>query len=108
MAFTHIVTFQWREEGFADGGIAEALRSLAAGFDGVRSYLCGSDVGFTAGAYDFAEGGTFATRGSLIAHPDPPQPKRNVPQMTGPNPSDAAVMNSPNCSFGSLRPTALP
>ena len=85
MAFTHVVTFQWRDEGLADGDIAEALRSLAAGFEGVCSYLCGSDAGLTAGAYDFAVVGTFPDRESFIAYPDHPEHQANVPGMIGPN-----------------------
>ena len=54
MAFTHVVTFKWRDEDYDDRGIADALRGLVARFDGVRSYLCGSDVGLTPDAYDFA------------------------------------------------------
>jgi hypothetical protein len=92
MAFTHIVTFQWRDEGFADGGIAEALRSLAEGFEGVCSYLCGSDIGFTAGAYDFAVVGTFADRESFIAYRDHPEHQRIVAEMIGPNLSSRTVV----------------
>lgn len=36
MAFTHVVTFKWRDEDYDDRGIADALRGLVARFDGVR------------------------------------------------------------------------
>ena len=85
MAFTHVVTFKWREDDFADGGIADALRDLVARFDGVRSYLCGSDIGLTPNAYDFAVVGTFDDQESFIAYRDHPEHQRIVAEMIGPN-----------------------
>ena len=85
MAFTHIVTFKWRDDDFDDGGIAAALRELVARFDGVRSYLCGSDVAFTPGAYDFAVVGTFEDRDSFIAYRDHPDHQRILAEMIRPN-----------------------
>jgi len=85
MAFTHVVTFKWREDDFADSGIADALRDLVARFDGVRSYLCGSDIGLTANAYDFAVVGTFDDRDSFITYRDHPEHQRIIAEMIGPN-----------------------
>lgn len=85
MTFTHIVTFKWRTDGVADDGIAEALRSLAARLDGVRSYLCGPDVGLTPNAYDFAVVGTFDDRESFTSYRDHPQHQRILNDMILPN-----------------------
>ena len=85
MAFTHVVTFKWRDEDYDDRGIADALRGLVARFDGVRSYLCGSDVGLTPDAYDFAVVGTFDDRASFIAYRDHPEHQRILAEMIAPN-----------------------
>jgi len=85
MAFTHVVTFKWLDDDFADGEIADALRGLVSGFDGVHNYLCGSDVGFTPSAYDFAVVGTFDDRESFLAYRDHPEHQRILAEMIAPN-----------------------
>jgi hypothetical protein len=85
MAFTHVVTFKWRDGDYDDRGIADALRGLVARVDGVRSYLCGSDVGLTPGANDFAVVGTFDDRASFIAYRDHPEHQRILAEMIVPN-----------------------
>ena len=85
MAFTHVVTFKWNDENFDDSGIAEALRGIVARFDGVRSYLCGPDAGFTPGAYDFAVVGTFDDAELFTAYRDHPEHQRILQEMILPN-----------------------
>jgi len=85
MAFTHVVTFKWRDGDFNDRGIADALRGLVARVDGVHSYLCGSDVGLTPDAYDFAVVGAFDDRASFIAYRDHPEHQRILAEMIVPN-----------------------
>ncbi|MGV0993064.1 MAG: Dabb family protein [Mycobacterium sp.] len=85
MAFTHVVTFKWRDDGFDSGGIATALRALAADFDGVQSYRCGADAGFSPGAYDFAVVGTFDDPESFTAYRDHPEHQRILNDMILPN-----------------------
>lgn len=85
MAFTHVVTFKWLDPDFTDTSIAEALRTLVAGFDGVRSYLCGSDAGLTPNAHDFAVVATFANRDYFIAYRDHPEHQRIITEMISPN-----------------------
>ncbi|MGI9125511.1 MAG: Dabb family protein [Mycobacterium sp.] len=85
MTFTHVVTFKWREDGFDDSGIAGALRTLVAGFDGVRAYRCGHDAGLTPDAYDFAVVGTFDSPESFIAYRDHPEHQRILNDMIRPN-----------------------
>jgi hypothetical protein len=85
MAFTHVVTFKWRDGDFNDRGIADALRGLVARVDGVHNYLCGSDVGLTPDAYDFAVVGTFNDRASFIAYRDHPEHQRILAEMIAPN-----------------------
>jgi len=85
MAFTHVVTFKWRDGDFNDRGIADALRGLVARVDGVHSYLCGSDVGLTPDANDFAVVGTFDDRASFIAYRDHPEHQRILAEMIVPN-----------------------
>ena len=92
MAFTHVVTFKWRESDFADSGIADALRGLVARFEGVRSYLCGSDIGLTPNAYDFAVVGTFEDRESFIAYRDHPEHQRIIAEMITPNVQSRTVV----------------
>jgi hypothetical protein len=79
------VTFQWRDGDFNDRGIADALRGLVARVDGVHNYLCGSDVGLTPDAYDFAVVGTFDDRASFIAYRDHPEHQRILAEMIVPN-----------------------
>jgi hypothetical protein len=85
MAFTHVVTFKWRDGDFNDRGIADALRGLVTRVDGVHNYLCGSDVGLTPGANDFAVVGTFDDRASFIAYRDHPEHQRILAEMIAPN-----------------------
>lgn len=97
MAFTHIVMFKWkRSEGGADIGpdgrtavddaaLAASLRSLIAGVDGVRSYLCGPDAGVSPNTYDFAIVGTFDDRESFMAYRDHPDHQRIVNDLILPH-----------------------
>lgn len=85
MAYIHIVTFKWREDGFDASAIAEALRGLAARLDGVQSYLCGPDVGHAPGAYDFAVVGTFDDADHFAAYQDHPEHQRIASEMVRPN-----------------------
>ena len=85
MTFTHIVTFKWRDGDVADAEIADALRALASGLDGVRSYLCGPDAGVTPGAYDFAVVGAFDDAASFTAYRDHPEHRRILTEMILPN-----------------------
>lgn len=85
MAFTHIVTFKWREDDFADSEIADALRDVVSGVEGVHSYLCGPDVGLTPGAYDFAVVGTFDSRQCFLAYRDHPEHQRILSELIVPN-----------------------
>ena len=92
MAFTHVVTFKWRDEDYDDRRIADALRGLVARFDGVRSYLCGPDVGLTPGTNDFAVVGTFDDRASFIAYRDHPEHQRILAEMIVPNLQSSTVV----------------
>lgn len=84
MSFTHIVTFKWKDADFIDAPVAEALQQLVVTFDGVERYLCGPDVGFTPGAYDFAVVGTFTTREHFVQYRDHPEHKRIIADMIAP------------------------
>ncbi len=85
MTFTHIVAFKWQEDGFDDAPIAEALRNLVARFDGVQSYRCGHDAGFSPGAYDFGIVAAFEDRDSFLVYRDHPEHKQIVTEMILPN-----------------------
>ena len=85
MAFTHIVMFKWNRDDVDDAGIADALRTLVARFDGVQSYLCGRDAGLSPDAYDFAIVATFDDRESFIAYRDHPDHQRIVTELIRPN-----------------------
>lgn len=85
MTFTHVVTFQWRGPGAPAEAIAEALRSLVLGLDGVRDYVCGPDAGLTDGAYDFAVVGEFVDRDAFAAYRDHPEHQRILTEMILPN-----------------------
>lgn len=85
MTFTHVVMFKWRDGDFADTALADALRGLVVRFDGVRSYVCGADVGLSPNTYDFAIVGTFDTRESFIAYRDHPDHQRILTEMILPN-----------------------
>ena len=97
MAFTHIVMFKWtRKDAGSDGGsegrtdideagLADALRTLVARFDGVRSYLCGADAGVSPNTYDFAIVGTFDDRESFMAYRDHPDHQKIVNDLILPH-----------------------
>ena len=85
MAFTHVVTFKWRDDDVAAAEIADALRNLVSRLDGVRSYLCGPDAGLTPAAYDFAVVGTFDDRGCFTAYRDHPEHQRILNDMILPH-----------------------
>ena len=85
MAFTHVVTFKWHDDGFDSAEIARALRALVSGFDGVQSYRCGADIGLSPGAYVFAVVGTFDDRQSFVAYRDDPEHQRILAEMILPN-----------------------
>lgn len=85
MTFTHIVTFKWRHGDVAAAEIADALRTLASGLEGVRSYLCGPDAGVTPDAYDFAVVGAFDDAASFMAYRDHPEHRRILTEMILPN-----------------------
>lgn len=85
MPFTHVVTFKWRAGGVADDEIADALRSVVSGAEGVQSYRCGPDAGMTPGAYDFAVVGTFDSREAFVAYRDHPEHQRILTEMILPN-----------------------
>ena len=90
--FTHIVTFKWRDSGAADAAIAAALSELASRLDGVHSYLCGPDAGFSPNAYDFAVVGSFADRDSFVAYRDHPDHQRILTEMILPNVESRTVV----------------
>jgi hypothetical protein len=85
MVFTHVVTFKWRDDDVAAAEIADALRNLVSRLDGVRSYLCGPDVGLTPAAYDFAVVGTFDDRDCFTAYRDHPEHQRILNDMILPH-----------------------
>ena len=85
MVFTHIVTFKWRHGSVDDAAIAHALTDVVSRAEGVHSYLCGADVGFTPGAYDFAVVGSFDSRESFTAYRDHPDHQRILTEMILPN-----------------------
>jgi hypothetical protein len=85
MTFTHVVMFKWRDQDFDDAALADALRGLVSRFDGVRSYVCGADVGFSPNTYDFAIVGAFDTRESFIAYRDHPDHQQILTDMILPN-----------------------
>jgi hypothetical protein len=85
MSFTHVVTFKWKSpDQAAANSIADALRDLVAGFDGVESYRCGSDIGLTPSSYDFAVVGTFNTRAAFEKYRDNPDHQRISKEMITP------------------------
>jgi hypothetical protein len=92
MAFIHVVTFKWRDEGVDSVAIAEALRDLAARLDGVQSYLCGPDAGHAPGAYDFAVVGTFDDAELFAAYRDHPEHQRILREMILPNVESRTVV----------------
>ena len=92
MTFTHIVTFKWREPDFDATAVAEALRAVVGGVEGVRSYLCGPDAGVTAGTYDFAVVGTFDDREAFLSYRDHPEHQRILTERIVPHLEDRTVV----------------
>lgn len=94
MTFTHVVAFRWKEGTAAAtmSGVTDALTALTAGLSGVERYLCGPDVGLSAGAYDYAIVGTFASREDFVAYRDHPEHQRIVKELIVPALSDRVVV----------------
>jgi len=86
MTFIHIVNFKWRDGATLDGtALADALLTVAGRLDGVRSYVCGPDAGFSPGAYDFAVVGTFDDSEHFTAYRDHPEHQRILNETILPN-----------------------
>lgn len=86
MTFTHVVMFKWRNPAEVDGdALAAALRGAVARVDGVRSYLCGTDIGLSPGNNDFAIVGTFDSREHFLAYRDDAEHQRIIAEMILPN-----------------------
>lgn len=85
MAFTHIVTFTWRDEDFDDTAIAGALSALASGMDEVLDYRCGHDAGLNPGNADFAIIGVFRDHDAFSAYRNHPEHMRILNDMIVPN-----------------------
>jgi len=92
MAFTHVVTFAWRDDEVDAVAVAAALTELASRLPGVRSYLCGPDAGFTANTADFAVVGAFADRESFAAYRDHPEHQRILSEMILPHAASRTVV----------------
>lgn len=87
MSFVHIVTFKWKD-GFSGEAVAAALGELIPHLEGVQSYRCGCDIGFSSGTYDFAVVGVFDSRDHFLAYRDHPEHQRILTEMIGPNLAD--------------------
>lgn len=85
MAFTHIVTFTWREDGFDDTEIARRLTALASGLDSVLDYRCGHDAGLTPGNADFAIVGVFRDHDAFSAYRTHPEHVQVFDTLIAPN-----------------------
>ena len=94
MTFTHVVAFRWKEntDPAAVEQVTRALSALAARMDGVESYLCGSDVGMSQGAYDYAIVGRFAGRDEFVAYRDHPEHQRILKELIVPALNDRVVV----------------
>lgn len=88
MTFTHIVTFKWQDADVDDQAIADALQNAVAPLEGVVSYVCGPDVGFSPASYDFAVVGTFDSREHFVAYRDDPEHQRVIAEMIAPHVAD--------------------
>lgn len=94
MTFTHVVAFRWKD-GTAPTTVERItgeLTDLAARLDGVESYLCGADVGLSAGAHDYAIVGRFAGRDEFVAYRDHPEHQRILTELIAPALSERVVV----------------
>jgi hypothetical protein len=85
MSFTHVVTFKWKEDGFDDQPVADALKDLVPQLDGVQKYICGPDIGLTSSSYDFAVVGIFDDREHFTAYRDHAEHQRIINEMILPH-----------------------
>ncbi len=93
MVFTHVVTFQWRDDADVPvAAISAALGALTSRLEGVRNYLCGNDIGLTPTAYDFAVIGTFEDRDCFAAYRDHPEHQRILNELILPHVQDRTVV----------------
>lgn len=90
--FTHIVTFKWRDSSVDGAAIAASLDELVSRLDGIHSYVCGPDAGFTPGAHDFAVVGSFRDRDSFVGYRDHPDHQRILAEMILPNAESRTVV----------------
>ena len=94
MTFTHVVAFRWKDgtDPAATEQVTRALTELTAGFAGIESYLCGSDVGRSQGSYDYAIVGRFAGRDEFVAYRDHPEHQRILKELIVPALDDRVVV----------------
>jgi hypothetical protein len=94
MPFTHVVTFRWKfpDQSAKAAVAADALRAFVADLDGVESYMCGSDIGFTPSSYDFAVVGTFTTRSDFERYRDHPRHRQIISEQIAPILGDRTVV----------------
>lgn len=94
MTFTHVVAFRWKDDTdpAAIESVTRALTALTDGFAGIESYLCGSDIGLSQGAYDYAIVGRFAGRDEFVAYRDHPEHQRILTELIVPALNDRVVV----------------
>ncbi len=76
MGFMHVALFVWNDDvdpAAAGLEVGNALRDYVAKLDGVESYRCGPDAGFTPGTSDFAVVGRFDSRDAFLSYRDDPR-----------------------------------
>ncbi|HET7899595.1 MAG TPA: Dabb family protein [Candidatus Nanopelagicales bacterium] len=88
MTFMHVAQFVWNDGSDAvsvGAEVREALEGYVAQIDGVESYWCGPDAGFTSGNADFVVVGRFASRDAFVAYRDDPRHRAISSDVIGPH-----------------------
>lgn len=95
MTFIHVAAFVWKDEvdsGLLGEALSRALREYVAEIEGVVSYDCGPDVGFTPGASDFAVVGRFVSRSVFVDYRDDERHQNILAELIVPNLASRAVV----------------
>lgn len=99
MTFIHLAAFVWNEgvEPQRLGReLREALEGYVADVDGIESYDCGPDTGFTPGTADFGVVGRFVSRKAFVAYRDASRHQAILAEFIVPNLESRSVVQVEN------------
>jgi len=92
--FRHVVLFRWTPDTTAEHveRITTGLRALPAQIPEMGTYRCGSDLGISDGAFDFAVVADFADQASWLTYRDHPLHQQVIADHIAPHIAERAAL----------------